>query len=126
MNRLLLITFFLLLFGLTLAEAQNTISGKVTDAETGEPIVGVNIYLANTTIGATSRQDGNYVLKTTEKGQFQLIFSFVGYHRKIKNVEIKTGSNLQISEELKPQVVELNQVEVVSSNKEWQNNCYGR
>ncbi|MDZ7704112.1 MAG: hypothetical protein U5L04_06470, partial [Trueperaceae bacterium] len=43
------------------------------------------------------------------------------YHRKIKNIEIKTGSNLRVSEELKPQVVELNQVEVVSSNKEWQN-----
>ncbi|MDZ7716308.1 MAG: carboxypeptidase-like regulatory domain-containing protein [Balneolaceae bacterium] len=89
MNRFFLITSLFLLVSLVSAEAQNTVSGRVTDAETGEPIVGVNIYLANTTIGTTSRQGGNYVLKTTAKGPFRLVFSFVGYQAKTVQIKIE-------------------------------------
>lgn len=54
------------------------ISGTVTDAETEEPIPGVNILVQGTTIGTVTDINGRYDLAIPE-GNRALLFSFVGY-----------------------------------------------
>jgi hypothetical protein len=61
--RLLLIIFC---FTATICKAQETIvKGKITDANSGDPIPYVNVIFQETTVGATSDFDGNYELRTT-------------------------------------------------------------
>ncbi len=67
---------FLLLGALPL-QAQ-TVSGTVTDEDTGEPLPGVNILVQGTTFGTTSDLNGGYDLELPS-GNRTLIFSFVGY-----------------------------------------------
>src|SRR5699024_12052432 len=58
--------------------AQETISGTVTDAQTGEALPGVNIIVKGTTTGTSTDANGEFEL-TVESLQDTLVVSFVGY-----------------------------------------------
>lgn len=57
---------------------QETITGSVTDAQTGETLPGVNVMVKGTTTGTSTGIDGSFDLEV-ESLQDTLIFSFVGY-----------------------------------------------
>ena len=71
------IFLFLTFFLCVAAYAQNlTISGTVTDKDTKEPLIGVNVLLKGTTIGTVTDFDGKYTLEVdNSKGTLQ--FSYV-------------------------------------------------
>ena len=62
----------------TVAAQEKEVTGTVTDAETEEPLPGVNIVVQGTTTGTTSSIDGTYAL-TVPGPDAVLVFSFVGY-----------------------------------------------
>ena len=60
--------------------AQNrTVSGVVTDAETGEPLIGVSVVVKGTTNGAVTDIDGKYKISNIGENDKILEFSYVGY-----------------------------------------------
>ncbi|PZX56877.1 TonB-dependent receptor-like protein [Algoriphagus ratkowskyi] len=59
--------------------AQTSISGTVTDAETKETLVGVNILVKGKVIGTISDLSGKYSLNVNQAPPFTLIFSMIGY-----------------------------------------------
>ncbi|MCC5942418.1 MAG: TonB-dependent receptor [Balneolaceae bacterium] len=63
-----------------------TITGKVTDEESGEPIPGVNIFIEGTTIGTVSDLEGNFEL-TVPDPNATLVFTYIGYERLIVNLD---------------------------------------
>ena len=75
----------LILFILISANLTAQIVGKVTDSE-GEPLPYVNIYLKNSYTGTTTNDDGNYSLNINQKGEYQIIFQFLGYKSVTKTV----------------------------------------
>ena len=85
-----------------LVEAQETIvRGKITDANSGDPIPYVNVIFQGTTVGVTSDFDGNYELKTSTPTD-TIVVSYIGY--KVKKKVITKGItqtvNLQIEEDI--------------------------
>lgn len=58
--------------------AQRTITGKVTDAQTNEPLIGANILVVGTSTGTVTDFDGTYSLPVPE-GATELEFSYTGY-----------------------------------------------
>ncbi|WP_152285843.1 TonB-dependent receptor [Flavicella marina] len=74
--------------------AQTTISGKVVDSNSNEPIPGANITLEGTTIGTSSDFDGNFKLETTQNPPFNIKASSVGFSATTKNI---TQNNQQIT-----------------------------
>ncbi|HMP13424.1 MAG TPA: SusC/RagA family TonB-linked outer membrane protein [Saprospiraceae bacterium] len=58
--------------------AQRTISGKVTDQATGEPLIGANILAVGTSTGTVTDIDGTYSINVPN-GTTQLDFSYTGY-----------------------------------------------
>ncbi len=74
-------SFFLLMCLLILPSflmAQRTITGQITDAETGENLIAVNIVVAGTTDGTSSDIEGKYSI-TLPDGATELTFSYTGY-----------------------------------------------
>ncbi len=65
--------------------SQRTISGVVTDGDTGESLIGVNILVVGTSTGTISDIDGSYSI-TMEPGATQLQFSYTGYGTQILTV----------------------------------------
>ena len=70
----------LLLF-VSLAAHSQSISGTVTDAETGDPLLGVTIVLKNTNKGVVTDFDGNYIISNVEPGDYTIDLSYIGYGR---------------------------------------------
>lgn len=71
----LLLFFFLTALGLN---AQVEINGTVTDVDTGEKLIGVNILIVGSTIGTITDLDGKYSIIADEKST-SLQFSYTGY-----------------------------------------------
>jgi len=93
-------TILLIYSGFLFAQ-ETVVQGKVTDAESGDPLPFVNIIFKGTTIGATTDFDGNYIIRTTH-GSDSLIASYVGYKSRTKAVKpgVKQTINFQLQEEL--------------------------
>ncbi len=58
---------------------QQKITGKVTDAVTGEPVIGANVIISGTTVGANTDVKGIYYLDTPKKAGAVIEISFLGY-----------------------------------------------
>lgn len=72
-----IMTSTLLLLGSGAWAQDFQISGTVTDANDGSPMVGVSVVVKGTTIGAVTNIDGKYTIKGVADGT--IVFSFVGY-----------------------------------------------
>ncbi len=73
------LALFLLLSALTLAGTTGKLTGKVTDSETGEPVIGANVLIIGTSIGAATNLDGSYAILNIPPGTYNVRFSIVGY-----------------------------------------------
>src|SRR5215510_15050977 len=103
-------TLFLPLFiGIsTLLSAQTTISGKVTDKKNPLPLV--SIVLKDTYDGATSDSSGKYSFRTTEKGEFILTATSVGYKPFEQKIRLDGKGSMMIDIVLKEEITELSAV----------------
>lgn len=97
-----LLRFYVILILLTgciqtmYAQENKTITGKITD-KTGEAIIGVNVSIEGTTIGATTDTDGNYSLSIPQN-TLKLTFSFIGYNTLSEKVTGKNVLNVVLEE----------------------------
>ncbi len=72
------------------------INGVVKDSLTGKPIPYVNIWVENENIGSTSEENGTFFINTTAIGK-RLIFSTLGYEKKIINASATSEVNLKLT-----------------------------
>lgn len=75
---LLLLPFFLC--GGTVGK----ISGRVIDAETGDPLYGVDVYIPSLIHGGASDVDGSYFILNVPPGKYEVEASMIGYRTEIK------------------------------------------
>ena len=72
-------------------EAQ-TLTGRVFDQLSNEPLVGATVGVARTNDGVVTNSNGRYTLNGLEPGRINLVISYVGYQPiEIKDVWIKSG-----------------------------------
>jgi outer membrane receptor for ferrienterochelin and colicin len=106
----------LLFCSLTLmAQEKYTLSGYVTDLDNGETLIGANIYVAdNPGQGTVSNVYGFYSL-TLPEGDYQLIFSYLGFQDKIIDVQLRESKTLDAT---LSQGVDLEQVVVTGEQED--------
>lgn len=88
-----------------------TITGKVTDANSGDPIPFVNVYFQGTSIGTTTDFEGFYELTTTEPGD-SLSASYIGYVTRTK--ALPAGNPVVLNFQLEENVISLDEVVFVA------------
>ncbi len=107
---------FVFLFESINAQSRGNLSGKVTDAKTGEPLIGATIIFEGTTIGASSNANGSYLIENIPTGTYNLKASYIGYQTLIKyNIVIRSEGNVDINFQLEEDLSELGEV-VVTPN----------
>lgn len=102
----LLVSF--LLASIMMTAQERKVTGKVTSSEDLLGLPGANVYIKNSSVGATTDMDGNYTVFVSEKNAV-LVFNFVGY----QSVEIPVGNKTAINVSLKPDTKNLEEVIVV-------------
>ncbi len=90
MKNILLIVFAFLSLGVLGQEG--SIKGKITDAETGEELIGATVVIAGTTKGSAADLDGNYNIEGIEAGNYTIVCQYISYQSDtLKNVVVKEG-----------------------------------
>ena len=87
--------FFFFSFSLN-GQNNFTISGYVQDNASGENLIGVSIYEKESFKGTASNQYGFYSL-TLEEGNYKIIYSFIGFKTKTKEINLNKNIRLNIS-----------------------------
>src|SRR5690349_5415065 len=105
-----------LIFIFTLLFSQNLFSqaltGTITDAKTGEAMVGATVVIKGTTTGTSADIDGKFSLPVTGQLPFTIVISIVGYQSLETQV---TSLDKPLTLRLKSAEVELKKVDVVGS-----------
>ncbi len=87
-KKLLFINFLALLLVPAALFAQSKISGKVTDASTGEELPGANVYLLEIKKGTSTSIAGDYEITGVNPGTYTLVASYVGYKKAKQSVTV--------------------------------------
>ncbi|MBN2807605.1 MAG: TonB-dependent receptor [Prolixibacteraceae bacterium] len=92
-----------------------TISGYITDDETGERLINANIYEANTQKGTAANNYGFYSL-SLPKGNVTLLVSYIGYTSQTHSFNLKKDSTINVKLNLNADAIE--EVKIVGHNNE--------
>jgi len=97
---------FIMIFA-TMLFAGNTgkIAGRITDATTGEPLIGANIIVTGTSLGSATDLDGYYTILFVPPGQYTLNVNSMGYAKSVitdvvVTVDLTTTINVEMTTEV--------------------------
>ena len=73
------------------------ISGTVTGTETGEKLVGANVYVKGTSMGAATDVDGNYAISGVNAGAYTVVCSYIGFETIEEQIDLTNNMELNFS-----------------------------
>jgi len=92
------------------------ISGKIIDSSNGEPLIGANVIIMGTTLGASTDFDGNFFIINIPPGKYEVKASIIGYNSVlIQNVNVSVDQTTKLNFELQEEAVEMGDVIVVAT-----------
>tara|TARA_B110000014_G_scaffold46622_1_gene30874 strand:- start:98 stop:724 length:627 start_codon:yes stop_codon:yes gene_type:complete len=111
---------FIFLLWVGILSAQNNtyqIYGFITDSESGEVLIGANVFIQETGQGMATDINGYYVLSEIELDEMTLVVSYVGYKRFEQIISFKESSiNLDVS--MKVEAIEIFSIDVTAEEIE--------
>ncbi len=96
-----------------ITNAQFSVSGKVIDSATKEPLPGASVFCHNTTIGTTTNKQGEFSLQL-KPGGYELIISYTGYQTNTVRIS-SDSSHMEIG--MAKQEKSMEEVVIRSSNE---------
>ncbi|WP_223816121.1 SusC/RagA family TonB-linked outer membrane protein [Adhaeribacter rhizoryzae] len=99
MKRVLLLLFCLFTVNLLYAQENITVTGKVTDAGTGDPLPGATVQVKGTTSGGVADVSGTYTVSAPANGT--LVFSFLGFIDQEIAINNRTTINVALATDAK-------------------------
>jgi len=100
---ILLSLFFLSVPSLLAQTGVGKLAGKIIDADTKEPLIGANIVVLGTDLGAATDVNGEYFVLNINPGTYTVKISYVGYGEKeIQDVRIVGGVTYELNTQLNP------------------------
>ena len=111
------LSLLIILFsGLAIAGTTGKISGKVVDAGTGEPLIGANILIIGTSLGAATDLEGDYFIINIPPGKYEVKASVIGYNSVTnKNILVSVDQTTKLNFNLGIEAVEISDVVVVAT-----------
>ncbi|MBX2957594.1 MAG: carboxypeptidase-like regulatory domain-containing protein [Cyclobacteriaceae bacterium] len=118
--RNLYLAFFSLVCSITLAQT-GTITGKITDAKTGEEIIGANVSIQGTSVGDATNLEGKFTIANIKPGAYTLVVSFLTYKtHTIPDITVEPGKITTVNVGMQEDATELDEI-VVQGTREINN-----
>src|SRR5512132_1216483 len=107
--------FFLAGSGTATAQTTGKITGKVTHATSREPLIGVNILVEGTSLGAATDVAGEFFILNVSPGTYTLRASLVGFETvRMKNVMVSVNRTVEADFRLKESAIETDEIVVTA------------
>ena len=119
--RFINILFLLFINGLQYAQ-NNNVSGFITDQETGEALIGANVFIQETGNGMSTDRNGYYVIQNINPGNYNLIVSYIGYNTSKKEINVTQNESIKMDLSLAVEALEISEVEVSAEKLQRKNN----
>jgi len=101
-----LIALFFIGAGSTVFAQTGGIKGIITDAETGETLIGVNVLISGTSFGAATGLDGDYEIDDIRAGEYTVRITYIGYETVLLTaIKVEEGEFTELNYELKSKVL---------------------
>jgi outer membrane receptor protein involved in Fe transport len=97
--------FVLFAFNVLLLQAQNTatINGTIKDKKDNSELIGVNVLLKGTSLGAVTDVNGQFSIKNVKPGEYNVEVSYIGYNKTLlTGIKVKAGETKELQVELIP------------------------
>ncbi len=107
---------------LTLAQTPTIeVYGVVKDSLTGEPLPFANVFIASSTIGVSTDNQGKFAFPKIKAGVYEIVVSFIGYQTSMQVLDVEEGKRYEVNFKVPQKIKQLKAVQVKSlSDKEWQ------
>jgi iron complex outermembrane receptor protein len=105
----------ILIFLCNIANAQNKLTGKITDQKTGEAITGATIYIPELKTGDITDKNGIYNINKLPNITVNIQVSFIGYESVTKKVDLSTFTSMDF--ELEQAITEMNEIVVTGTSR---------
>jgi len=102
--------WMLLLVSVAFSGTTGKLAGRVTDSQTGEPIIGANVTLTSTRMGGSSDIDGYYHIIDIPPGTYEVAISCIGYRGATSRASIKVDLTTTLNISITLQAVEMPEV----------------
>ena len=99
-----------LLHGSSPAQSLGTIKGRVTEAQTGQGLAGVNVFLSGTGLGATTSEDGNFEITRIRPRTYELMAMLIGYEPQTQRVTVKGEGVIDVALQLHSKPITLSDI----------------
>ncbi len=97
------------------AQSGGKIVGKITDASTGQPLVGCSIFIENIMLGDATDEDGTYLILNIPSGTHNVRVKMLGYNTQVvEGVKVSSGLTVTLDFELQPESIKMQEVTVTS------------
>ncbi len=115
MKTILYFSILIVLASSLIAGTTGKIAGQISDADTGEPLAGVNIVVEGTAMGAASDAEGYFSIINLRPGYYTLIFSYIGYaEQKVKQVKVNIDLTSVVNVTMKSGLLTTETVEIIA------------
>ncbi|MBZ0179730.1 MAG: TonB-dependent receptor [Melioribacteraceae bacterium] len=93
-----LVLFLLIALPLATMAQTGKVVGKVTDLETGEPLIGANVIIDNTSLGAATDENGDYIILNVPPGNYTIRGRYIGYREEVKsNINVSVNLTTEVN-----------------------------
>ena len=118
-TKLLSLILIFILANLLIAGNTGKLAGTATDKSNGEPLIGVNILIEGTLLGATTDLDGNYYILNIPPGTYTIEAQYIGYRTvTFQNIEINTDLTTELNIVMQEAVLEMEEEIVVVAQRD--------
>ena len=118
MKYIRILTFLFLFLSFSIAGVTGKVSGQIVDTNTGESLIGANVMLAGTTLGAATDEEGYYHILSVPPGYYDIRVNMIGYGDKtITGVRVEIDLNAVIDVDLSVEVIEGEEITVEANQK---------
>ena len=114
-GKMISLCMILILTSFVFAGETGKISGSVTDQQSGDPLIGVNVLIVGTTMGAATDDKGDYMILQVPPGIYAVSAQYIGYAKlTTENVRVVTDLTTKMDFILRREAVEGEEVTIIA------------
>ncbi|MBT3216583.1 MAG: TonB-dependent receptor [Candidatus Marinimicrobia bacterium] len=96
---------------------KGTISGSINDANNGDPLLGANVIIKETSQGASTDTDGHFTISRVNPGNYTLIVTYIGYQTLKNKLDLGDGETINVELTLEPEAIQMETYVVTASRR---------